>query len=214
MKNLSIYPLVSRMLMSAGALAGYGRRCLGGKMLAVRTLMCTGCLRRRFASFGARSVIRPRPDVLLGAQYISIGSDVVIGSGITLTAWTLPDRPSQHPQISIGDGSSIGAYSHITAIDRIVIGRNVLTGRNVLITDNSHGALLPGEGDIPPVERPLHSKGAVIIEDNVWIGEKASIMPGVTVGRGAVVAANAVVTHDVPPNTLVAGVPAKVIRKI
>lgn len=202
------------MLMSAGMLVGYGRRCLGGKMLAVRTLMCTGSLRRRFASFGVRSVIRPRPDVLLGAEYISIGCDVVIGREITLTAWVLPERPLHRPQIIIGDGSSIGAFSHITAIDRIIIGRNVLTGRNVLITDNSHGLLTPGEREIPPLERPLSSKGPVIIEDNVWIGEKASIMPGVTIGRCAVVAANAVVTHDVPPNTLVAGIPAKVIRAI
>ena len=54
--------------------------------------------------------------------------------------------------------------------------------------------------------------GGVVIEDNVWIGDKASILSGVTIGKGAIVACNAVVTKDVPPRSLVAGSPAKVIK--
>ncbi|MBR4243334.1 MAG: hypothetical protein IKR98_05525 [Bacteroidaceae bacterium] len=68
--------------------------------------------------------------------------------------------------------------------------------------------------DTPANLRPIVSKGPVVIEDNVWIGEMACIMPGVTIGRGAIVGANAVVTHDVPPYTLVAGNPARIIKQI
>jgi acetyltransferase-like isoleucine patch superfamily enzyme len=64
----------------------------------------------------------------------------------------------------------------------------------------------------PPINRPLISKGPVIIEDNVWIGEGVCITPNVRIGKNAIVGANAVVTKDVPPNTVVAGVPARVIK--
>ena len=65
-----------------------------------------------------------------------------------------------------------------------------------------------------PLKRPLVSKGGVVIGDNVWICDNVCILSGVTIGNGAIVAANAVVTHDVPPYTMVAGVPAKVIKSL
>ena len=87
-------------------------------------------------------------------------------------------------------------------------------GKKVLITDNAHGTMTPNELETAPNLRNLYSKGPVIIEDNIWIGEKASIMPGVHVGKGSIIAANAVVTHDVPPYCIVGGVPAKIIKQI
>ena len=60
----------------------------------------------------------------------------------------------------------------------------------------------------------IYRKCPVVIEDNVWIGEKASIMPGVHIGKGAIIAANSVVTHDVPAYAVVAGTPAKVIKQL
>ena len=66
----------------------------------------------------------------------------------------------------------------------------------------------------PQLRENYIQKGAVIIEDNVWMGDKVSIMPGVRIGKGSVVAANAVVTRDVPDNTVVGGVPAKIIKQI
>ena len=115
------------------------------------------------------------------------------------------------PQIVIGDGCSIGDGAHITAIDRIELGRNVLTGKYVLITDNAHGDADPALLDIAPNRRPLVSKGPVVIEDNVWIGEKASILSGVRIGRGAIIGAGAVVTKDVPAGCMALGVPARVV---
>jgi len=119
-----------------------------------------------------------------------------------------------HPQLEIGDNVSLGEYSHITCARKVVIGNGVLTGRFVLITDNSHGSSLTEEIIRPPLARPIHSNGAVIIHDNVWIGDKATILPNVIVGEGAIVAANAVVTKDVPAYTVVAGCPAKVVKMI
>ena len=60
----------------------------------------------------------------------------------------------------------------------------------------------------------MYSKGPVIIEENVWIGDKVTILPGVTVGQGAVIAANSVVSKDVPAFSVVGGIPAKVIKNI
>ena len=67
---------------------------------------------------------------------------------------------------------------------------------------------------IPPADRPLFIKGEVRIGNNVWIGRNVCIMPGVTIGDGAVIGANAVITHDIPPYSVAAGVPAKIIKKI
>lgn len=96
----------------------------------------------------------------------------------------------------------------------IRLGNNVLTGKRILITDNSHGVFEEGMLDVPPILRPLNSKGGITIEDNVWIGEKASIMPGVHIGKGVIIACNAVVTKDIPPYCVVAGVPAKIVKKL
>ena len=117
-------------------------------------------------------------------------------------------------QLFIGDYVSIGEYCHITAIYNMHIGNHVLFGRRVTVSDNNHGAFVREQLDTPPSIRPLHSKGPVTIEDNVWIGENACILSGVTIGRGSVVAANAVVTKDVPPYSMVAGVPAKIVCKL
>ena len=145
---------------------------------------------------------------------MSIGDRVVIEKGITLTAFDHHNDQVFSPSIIIGDGCCIGENNHITACGTIKFGKNVLTGKNVLITDNSHGDFSKDQLNIAPNRRPLYSKGPVIIEDNVWIGEKASIMPGVHIGKGAVIAANSVVTHDVPAYSMVAGVPARIIKQI
>ena len=88
-------------------------------------------------------------------------------------------------KISIGDGCMFDPDMHITAVNSIRIGKNVRTGKSVLISDNSHGD--PKDmalRNIAPNARPIYSKGAIVIGDNVWIGEKAAILAGVTIGEG------------------------------
>ena len=113
----------------------------------------------------------------------------------------------------IGDSVSIGAFNHITCTNRIVIGDGVLTGKFVTVTDNSHGNTDYDSLHIKPNDRDVVSKGPVVIGNNVWIGDKATILPGVTIGDGAIIAANAVVTKDVPAYSVAAGNPARIIKK-
>lgn len=88
-----------------------------------------------------------------------------------------------------------------------------MTGKWVTISDNNHGLTDSKSLQIPPLKRTVVSKGPVIIKENVWIGDKATVLAGVTIGQGAIVAANAVVTKDVPPYSIVAGAPAKILNK-
>jgi len=154
------------------------------------------------------------PHLLRGEKYISIGNNTIINEGVILTAWDKYGKQFFTPSIKIGNNCNIGEHAHITACKEIVIGNNVLTGRRIYISDNAHGNSSKEEIDIPPILRPLHVKGPVIIEDNVWIGERACILSGVHIGKGAIIAANAVVTHDVPAACIVGGVPAKIIKLI
>ena len=154
------------------------------------------------------------PHQLMGEKYISIGKGTTINEGSILTAWDKYEGQSFTPSIKIGNNCCIGEHAHISACKEIIIGNNVLTGRRIYISDNSHGNCIKEEIEIPPIKRPLYVKGSVIIEDNVWIGERVCILSGVHIGKGAIIAANAVVTHDVPAYTIVGGVPAKIIKKI
>lgn len=149
--------------------------------------------------------------MLVGAENISIGDFCFFTEGFYLTAWTKNGRKAD---ITIGNGCDFGAYNHITATNKIVIGDNLLTGKWVTITDNSHGESTLEMMQIHPSKRPNVSKGPVIIGKNVWIGEKATILPGITIGDGAVIAANAVVAKDVPPFCVAAGIPAKIVRQV
>lgn len=107
----------------------------------------------------------------------------------------------------LGDYSGIGAHSMIA--NKTIIGNNVMMARECIINPNNH--------IIDDTTRPMNQQGlaepkTVVIEDDVWIGSRAIILPGVRVGTGAVVAAGAVVTKDIPPYAIVGGVPAKIIR--
>lgn len=154
---------------------------------------------------------------LRGKKYISIGEKTIFGRGVFLTAWDTyiagSDCQRFTPEIKIGRNCCFGAYNHITAIDRIEIGDGCLTGKWITITDNSHCQSDFDSLYDPPIKRKLYSKGAVIIGKNVWIGDKATILPGVTIGDGAVIAANAVVTQNAPAYSVVAGVHAQIIKQ-
>lgn len=168
-------------------------------------------IRSRFRQMEGR-ILSPRQ--LLGEQYISIGKGTIVEKDIILTAWDKYQNEAFYPVIAIGENCSIGEHAHITACHKIIIGNGVLTGRYIYISDNAHGNSSLEELNIPPIKRKLNVKGPVIIEDNVWIGERVCILSGVHIGKGAIIAANAVVTHNVPAACVVGGVPAKIIKKL
>lgn len=182
---------------------------------AVTAHLYTGFLRRRFSRLGEGSVIAYKATNLHGLECVSIGCGTQIARGIQLTAWQdNAATTAEKPEIVIGDNCNIRDNCHITAATSIRIGNNLLTGTNVLITDNSHGTTERSMTETPPQQRPLASKGPVVIGNNVWLGNNVCIMPGVTVGDGAIVGANSVVTRDIPPHTVAAGIPAKIIKQM
>jgi len=108
--------------------------------------------------------------------------------------------------IHVGKNVFINSGCHFQDQGGITIGDGSLIGHNVVLATINHGFAPAHRGDNHPAP--------VIIGKNVWIGSNATILPGVTIGDGAIVAAGAVVTKDVPPMTVVGGVPAKVIKTL
>lgn len=170
-------------------------------------------VKSKFKSFGENSDFASHV-VFKGRECISIGANTRIDNFTLITAWTEYRGTLYSSSIVIGDNCYIAPNTHITAINKITIGDNALIGRCVTITDNSHGQMVDEQIKISPALRPLFSKGEVFIGKNVWICDKATITSGVTIGDGCIVAANAVVTKSVPPFSLVAGNPARVIKTI
>lgn len=182
-------------------------------LLIIKAEFMTCLYKRRFKKFGKNSIIFSLAEVK-SLDRISVGDNTRIGTQTLLRCFDADGEENQST-ITIGDGVNIGDLTSITSAKQIVIGNGVRTGRMVLITDNSHGHTnLPDELEISPILRPIVSKGPVVIEDNVWVGEKVSIMPNVRIGRGAIIAANAVVTKDIPEYAIAAGCPAKVLKII
>ena len=151
---------------------------------------------------------------IIGGDSIIIGDDFHAGSRLKLQVWNKHNNShvmeDYDALLQIGDSVSFMENVMVSCVSQITIGYGVLLWDNVFISDNLHGKT--GEQiDLPPLERKLFVKGPIVIEDNVWIGRNACIMGNVCIGKGAIIGANAVVTHDVLPNTVVAGVPAKEI---
>lgn len=145
-------------------------------------------------------------------EFISIGEECSFQDYLYLTAWKEYQGDHFTPELVIGKRCNFGAFNHITCINKVLIGDNCLTGKWVTISDNNHGTTDFDTLHEAPAKRKLYTKGPVIIGNNVWIGDKASILGGVTIGDGAVIAANSVVTKNVPAYSVVGGNPAKVIK--
>jgi acetyltransferase-like isoleucine patch superfamily enzyme len=139
---------------------------------------------------------------------IEIGSRTVVMHGAVLHVYNFRDMPQSG--IKIGSDSLIGEYSVIRGQGGVLIGDRVYTSPFTQIIAVNHVFDDPNR---PFVEQGITAEG-IIIEDDVWLGAGAIITDGVRVGKGAVVAAGAVVTKDVPPHTVVGGVPAKPIKTI
>lgn len=147
---------------------------------------------------------------LLGSGQIHIGNEVRL-SGKSSIAFS--SKHVKTPRLSIGNATFIGHNCAFTVGRRIMIGNHVLIAGGVRISD------LDGH-PIDPIDRrdglttPSNCVKEVVIGDDVWIGHGAMIMKGVRIGDRAIIAARSVVTKDVPPDTIVAGNPAKVVKTI
>jgi lipopolysaccharide O-acetyltransferase len=151
---------------------------------------------------------------ILNPGQISIGVGFSTGKNVRIHAWTsyqgLRISHRNSILIKIGDHVSMNDNSYITSACSISIGDNCLLGSNVLITDNSHG-----NTDLtssPRITLPLETKGPVVIGSNVWICNNVVITSGLCIGDNSIIAANSVVTCDVPEGTLFGGVPARCLK--
>ena len=162
-----------------------------------------------YKNFGIGSIINWPTGNMYGERWISIGCDTMISAHVTLSAGMVPDQQMlTDPVVSIGDRCLIGRGSAIVGHYRIDIGDDVYTGMNVYVTDQNHGY----EDIKKPIGVQDPHDDPVVIGSGSWIGSGAVILPGARIGEHCVVAANSVVRGEFQPNSVIAGVPAKVVR--
>lgn len=167
-------------------------------------------LRRLYSHASLASQIAtklPKSVVVLGRIFVDGTGAVEIGDSCFL----YPDlhlETRESATISIGDGVVISKGVHLVAMAGITIGRGAMIGEYTSIRDANHDRLAN-----TPLREAGHTARPIVIGNEVWIGRGVTVLGGVTIGDGATVGANAVVTHDVPPNVTVAGVPARPIDK-
>ena len=137
---------------------------------------------------------------------IEIGRDTIVMHGAILHVYNFRNLP--HSGIKIGRDSLIGEYSIVRGQGGVEIGDRVYTSPFTQIIAVNHVFDDPNR---PFVEQGITAEG-IVIEDDVWLGSGAIVTDGVRIGKGAVIAAGAVVVDDVPPHTVVGGVPAKPIK--
>jgi len=171
-------------------------------------LAYTLLMQGRFRHWGHDSRIMP-------PLHVTSPSAVEVGDGVLIMdhGWfnIKNNRTDGRASLIIGDGTNIGRFVHINAYLDVVIESNVLITHHVLIGDETHNYSDP---TVPIILQGGGCKGRVLLRSGCWIGTGAVIMPGVVIGRNAVVGANAVVTHDVPDYAVVAGVPAREIKRV
>lgn len=155
------------------------------------------------------------PFIINGGKNIIIGNNFHCCRGCRIQAIDKYENQVYTPQIIIGNNVSINMDAEISAINSIIIEDGVQMASNVLIVDHYHGRIDKTDIEVgEPSKRNLYSKGPVRIEKNVWIGYGVSILPNVTIGRGAIIGANSVITKSIAPYSVVAGVPGKVIKNL
>lgn len=134
---------------------------------------------------------------------ITLEKDVSLDDGVVL----ITGGPPRRDKIRIGSGTYVNRYTIFDGHERLHIGRHVMIGPYCYFTDGDHGTA-PGSS----VQSQPMRVAPTIIEDEAWIGARVTVLPGVRIGKGAVVGAGAVVTRDVPDYAIAVGVPARVIR--
>lgn len=197
-----------------GAVLGYlysRKLMMGGRLCWIH--FYSGFMQRHFYSFGKNSLLSPNI-TFIGKERISIGNNSYICPHNCITAWSNSEYDKEQILITIGNGVQIGDSCHITAINKIVIGDGCLLGKRITITDNSHGEVNVSSIEKAPAKRKWFSKGEVIIGKNVWIGDKATILPGVHIGDNSIIGANSVVYTDLPQNSVYVNSGSKILKEI
>ncbi|HVF33237.1 MAG TPA: acyltransferase [Acidimicrobiales bacterium] len=165
----------------------------------------------RFRALGTGSCLAFPPGPLINEGWVAIGEATLIGPQVSLAAG-LPGEaldPSSPPIISIGDRCNIGRGSSINGRVGVVIEDDVTTGPNVYVTDHNHRY---DDLDLP-IGRQWVNEAPVRIGAGSWLATGVVVLPGADIGRGVTVAANSVVRGEFPDHCVIAGAPAKVVRR-
>ncbi len=184
------------------------RKCIFEILRHIRYAQRWLCLYHRFGKF-PYTCSMGKPLWIRNPRYIQLEKNVSILPMARMECVREWLGEPCNGELLIGEGTSIEQCCHIIAADRLEIGRDVTISAFVYIADCTHGCddlekdVMDQRLDIRPTK----------IKDGAFIGIGARIMPGVTVGKNAIIGANAVVCKDVPDNCIVAGVPARVIKK-
>lgn len=157
-------------------------------------------------SFNSKGLIVCEGTFFNGSKNIELGDFVSIGRYCWIDS-------IEGGKIILGDNVSLSQNVHIASSYKVVIEKDALIGSDVLITDHDHEISYEFL-DLPPKNRPLRVKSETIVGERVWLGDNVKILSGVKIGRNSVVAANSVVRDDFPCNSLIAGSPAKLVRKL
>ena len=190
----------------------------GGPRALLRFMRANGMLNRHYALLLARFAwlkLRWRGRLQTdGIAFVCPGVQFEIGRGarVVLGRWSWLGHGTKvrahEGEVVIGAKSVLGQECTISAYQHVSIGRECIVADRVMLIDFDHGVV--------EVERPIRLQGIykrdVNVGHNVWLGYGACVLRGVTVGDNAVVGTNSVVTKDLPPNAVAAGMPARVIR--
>lgn len=153
------------------------------------------------------------PIDIRGKLFIKVSVGLTTGRYCRIEAYPLNKKGVV---IKFGKDVQINDFVHITAMENVFIGNNVLLASKIYISDCSHGSydgdLNDSNPELPPKERK-YKTSPVFIDDNVWIGESVSVLPGVRIGKNSIIGANSVVTKSIPENSIAVGNPARVIKK-
>lgn len=176
-------------------------------LFARRVFICEPLFKARCTSFGRGVRTGAFVHWIQGAGSIVLGDDVLIDGKCT---FSFAARFSVQPELVIGDGTGIGHNCSFTVGKRITIGRQCRIASDVWIFDSPGHPTDPADraAGLPPLAKDVRP---VTVGDNVWIGRRCILFPGVTVGEGSVISAGSVVMSDVPPYSIVAGNPARKI---
>lgn len=161
----------------------------------------------KFGSIGKKSYFL-KPMFISGKKYIFMGRDVGFWNGARIEMIDSWHEQSFSPYLKVGNHVNIGQNLHLTCSEKIIIEDNVVCSARVTITDINHDY---SDKNCAVLEQGIRTQPVRICE-GAFIGINAVILPGVTIGKHAVVGANAVVTKNVPDYAIVGGVPAKIIR--
>lgn len=167
------------------------------KMQWLRTYCCYGA--KKNVTFGKNVKVEGKIEIAT-AGTIRVGDNTVIKRWVCL-------RP-YGGYINIGENCSINSFCHISGNGGVEIGNNVLIATQCVIISANHNFSDINE----PISKQGEIKEKIVIEDNCWLGAGVKVLAGVTIHTGSVIGAGSVITHDIPPFSVVVGIPGKVIK--